>query len=142
MHLKPSWYISRMRLPFVGLVALLACSACGLDFDSFAFAPGTGGGGATGGTTSQGGDGGNPTAGGNGGTGGTGGTAADIRIQADEILALKRTLNEIIAQHTGKTVEEVDKDTDRDKFLTSREAVEYGIVDEIITPSDNPPKKS
>lgn len=74
--------------------------------------------------------------------GGTGGTAADIRIQADEILALKKTLNDIIAHHTGKDVDQVDKDTDRDKFLTAQEAVEYGIVDEIIKPSDNPPKKS
>lgn len=72
--------------------------------------------------------------------GGTGGTAADIRIQADEILALKRTLNEIISKHTGKAVEDVDRDTDRDKYLTSQQAVDYGIVDEIITPSDNPPK--
>ncbi|MED5330104.1 MAG: ATP-dependent Clp protease proteolytic subunit [Planctomycetota bacterium] len=69
--------------------------------------------------------------------GGTGGTAADIRIQADEILALKKTLNEIIASHTGQTVKKIEKDTDRDRYLTSEESLKYGIVDEIITPTDS-----
>ncbi len=74
--------------------------------------------------------------------GGTGGTAADIQIQAEEILALKKTLNTIIADHTGKSVKQVEKDTDRDKYLTAAQAVEYGIVDEIIRPSDKAPTPS
>jgi len=69
--------------------------------------------------------------------GGTGGTAADIRIQADEILALKKTLNEIISKHTGQTVKKIEKDTDRDNYLTADEAVAYGVVDEIIHPTEN-----
>ena len=66
--------------------------------------------------------------------GGTHGTASDIRIQTDEILKLKKNLNEIIAKHTGKPVKQVEKDTDRDRYLSADEAVEYGLVDEIIHP--------
>lgn len=69
--------------------------------------------------------------------GGAGGTAADIRIQADEILKMKKDLNKIIAKHTGQTVKKVEKDTDRDNFLSADDAVTYGIVDEIINPADS-----
>ena len=62
----------------------------------------------------------------------TGGTALDISIQADEILRLKQTLNEILASHSGKTADEVGKDSDRDFFMGSKEAKAYGLIDEIV----------
>jgi ATP-dependent Clp protease, protease subunit len=65
--------------------------------------------------------------------GGTQGTASDISIQAEEILKTKARLNEIIAYHTGKTVDVVSKDTDRDYYMSSEQAREYGIVDGILT---------
>ncbi len=65
--------------------------------------------------------------------GGAEGTAADITIQANEILTLKKHLNAIIASHTGQPVEKVAKDTDRDNFMSSQEALEYGLVDEVIS---------
>ena len=64
--------------------------------------------------------------------GGVGGTALDISIQADEILRLKDTLNGILAKHSGKPVEEVAKDSDRDFFMGAAEAKEYGLIDEIV----------
>ena len=65
--------------------------------------------------------------------GGTQGTAADIQIQAEEILRLKKRLNEIIAHHTGQTFEQIQKDTDRDFFMSSEEAKKYGVVDEALS---------
>ena len=62
-----------------------------------------------------------------------GGQAVDIEIQAREILRYRRLLDEILAQHTGQTLEKVSKDTDRDFIMTAEEAKAYGIVDEIIT---------
>lgn len=64
--------------------------------------------------------------------GGVGGTALDISIQADEILRLKQTLNQILANHSGKTADEVAKDSDRDFFMGSGEAKAYGLIDEIV----------
>lgn len=64
--------------------------------------------------------------------GGVEGHAADISIQAKEILRLRDRLNEILSHHTGKPVERVAKDTDRDYFMTPDEAREYGIVDEVV----------
>ncbi len=64
--------------------------------------------------------------------GGARGTAADIEIHAEEILKIKRTLTEIISRHTGQPTEVVDHDTDRDKFLDSYQAKEYGLVDEVV----------
>ena len=64
--------------------------------------------------------------------GGVGGTALDIEIQADEILRLKQTLSQILATHTGKDVDEVIKDSDRDFFMGSQEAKDYGLIDEIV----------
>ena len=64
--------------------------------------------------------------------GGVGGTARDISIQADEILRLKDTLNGILSKHSGKPVEEVAKDSDRDFFMGPAEAKEYGLIDEIV----------
>lgn len=64
--------------------------------------------------------------------GGVQGQAADISIQAKEILRLKDRLNEILAEHTGKSVEDIAKDTDRDRFLSADEAKDYGLVDQVV----------
>jgi ATP-dependent Clp protease protease subunit len=64
--------------------------------------------------------------------GGTQGTASDIHIQAQEILRLKDYLNGILAKHTGKSVKEVAKDTDRDFFMSAQEAVAYGRVADVL----------
>src|SRR5213075_2185262 len=66
-------------------------------------------------------------------SGGTQGTAADIEIQAKEILFLRRKLNELYAKHTGKTVEQIEKDMDRDRFMSAEESKEYGLVDHVIS---------
>ncbi len=65
--------------------------------------------------------------------GGAQGQASDIRIQANEILRLRDRLNEILALHTGKPVETITKDTDRDYFFSADEAKAYGLVDEVVT---------
>ncbi len=67
--------------------------------------------------------------------GGSQGQATDIGIQAKEILRLKQGLNTILAKHTGQSVDKVEQDTDRDYYMTSIEAREYGIVDEVIVKS-------
>ena len=64
--------------------------------------------------------------------GGVEGQAADIDIQAREILRLREQLNNILAKHTSQSVKKIEKDTDRDFFLTGKQAVEYGLVDEVI----------
>jgi len=64
--------------------------------------------------------------------GGSQGQATDIGIQAKEILRLKQDLNAILAKHTGQSIEKVETDTDRDYYMTSNQAKEYGIIDEII----------
>ncbi len=66
-----------------------------------------------------------------------GGQVSDIEIQAKDILQTREQLNEILAKHTGQPIEIIARDTDRDRFLTSRESVEYGLVDEILS---RPPK--
>ncbi len=65
--------------------------------------------------------------------GGFSGQATDVDIQAREILRLKDALNHIIATHTGQDIEKVGKDTDRDFFMGAQDAVEYGLVDEILS---------
>jgi ATP-dependent Clp protease protease subunit len=65
--------------------------------------------------------------------GGFQGQASDIEIHAKEILYLRGKLNEIMAKHTGKTVEQIGRDTDRDNFLSGDEAMQYGLVDRILT---------
>ncbi len=65
-------------------------------------------------------------------SGGAGGQAADIAIQAKEILRWRKTLNETIARHTGKTPEQVEKDSDRDYYLSADEAKTYGLVDHVV----------
>ena len=64
--------------------------------------------------------------------GGVGGQVSDIEIQAQEILRTREMLNEILSQHTGKPLEQIAKDTDRDFFLSAEQAKEYGLVDEIL----------
>jgi len=64
--------------------------------------------------------------------GGSQGQATDIGIQAREILRLREELNQILSKHTGQPVKRIEKDTDRDYFMTSKEACEYGIVDQVI----------
>ncbi len=64
--------------------------------------------------------------------GGTEGQATDIAIHAEHIIKMKNMLNELIAEHTGKKLEQVKLDTERDKFLSSKEALEYGLIDRII----------
>ncbi len=72
--------------------------------------------------------------------GGVEGQAADISIQAREILRLRDRLNEILAAHTGKPVEAVAKDTDRDFYMSAEEARSYGLIDEVLNPQP-PPRK-
>ncbi len=66
--------------------------------------------------------------------GGVQGTAADIEIEAEEILANRHLLNEILAQHTGRPVEEIAHDTERNKYLSATEAKEYGLIDDVVEP--------
>jgi ATP-dependent Clp protease protease subunit len=65
-------------------------------------------------------------------SGGAGGQTADISIAAREILRWKRTLNETLARHTGKTADQIEKDSDRDYYMTAEEAKAYGLVDHVV----------
>ena len=67
-------------------------------------------------------------------SGGAEGKASDIRIEAEEILKLRANLNRILAEATGKPIEVIEKDTDRDYFLSAEEAREYGLVDHVLQP--------
>jgi ATP-dependent Clp protease protease subunit len=69
--------------------------------------------------------------------GGFQGQASDIEIQAKEILRMKKTLNEILVRHTGKNMKQIQKDTDRDYFMSGVEARDYGIIDHVITNRDD-----
>jgi len=79
-------------------------------------------------------------------SGGYQGSAADIEVAAKEILHVRGRLNEIVAKHTGKTVETVAKDVDRDRFMDPVEAVEYGLIDRVlegpVSQTDGKPKDS
>ncbi len=66
-------------------------------------------------------------------SGGTRGQASEIEIAAENIIKTKKKLNEILAANTGKSIKEVEKDTDRDHFMNAEEAVKYGIIDKVIT---------
>ena len=66
-------------------------------------------------------------------SGGAQGTAADIEIQAREILYLRAKMNELMAKHTGRTVEQIERDIDRDRFMSAEEAKDYGMIDNVIT---------
>jgi ATP-dependent Clp protease protease subunit len=74
--------------------------------------------------------------------GGVTGQAADIKIQAEEILKAKRLLNELMAKHTGRTVEQIAEETERDRYMTPQEGLDYGIVDEIIVDQGTQKKKN
>ena len=65
--------------------------------------------------------------------GGAQGQATDIELQAQEILRIKKTLNEIMASNTGQSIKKIEKDTDRDYIMTPQEALEYGMIDKVIT---------
>ena len=73
--------------------------------------------------------------------GGVQGTAEDISRQTKEILRLREKVNEILSVHTGKSLEKIQQDTDRDYFMSAEEAKEYGIVDEVISPTKQGKKK-
>jgi ATP-dependent Clp protease protease subunit len=66
-------------------------------------------------------------------SGGAEGTAADIELQAREILYLRGKLNSLMAKHTGRPLEEIARDFDRDRYMSAQEAVEYGIIDSVVT---------
>jgi len=66
-------------------------------------------------------------------SGGSQGQASDIEIQAKEILYLRERLNRLLAERTGKTMEQIHKDTDRDRFMSGDEAAEYGLIDKVLT---------
>ncbi len=65
-------------------------------------------------------------------TGGLGGQAADIKIQAEEIIKTKTMLNEIVAKHSGQAIEKVQRETERDRYMSAQEALEWGLIDEIL----------
>jgi ATP-dependent Clp protease protease subunit len=65
-------------------------------------------------------------------SGGIGGTASDIKIQAEQMLHIKRQMADLIAQHTGQSVEQIGKDSDRDRWFTAEQAMEYGFVDHVV----------
>ena len=69
--------------------------------------------------------------------GGAQGQAVDIDIQVKEVLRLRESLNQILAHHTGRAIEEIVKDTDRDYFMSAKQAVEYGLIDEVIVLNRN-----
>ena len=66
-------------------------------------------------------------------SGGSQGQCTDIQIQAEQILKIKKNLNRILAENTGKTIETVERDCERDHFMSAQEALEYGIIDKVIT---------
>ena len=66
-------------------------------------------------------------------SGGIKGPASDIKIMSDHMQKNKRRLNRLLAQNTGRTIEEIERDTDRDNFMTAYEALEYGLIDKVIT---------
>ncbi len=74
--------------------------------------------------------------------GGVTGQASDIKIQAEEILKAKKMLNELLAKHTGRTTAQIEKETERDRYLTPQEAMEYGLVDEIVASQSSTKKKN
>nr|WP_073186087.1 ATP-dependent Clp protease proteolytic subunit [Tessaracoccus bendigoensis] len=65
-------------------------------------------------------------------SGGLGGTASDIRIQAEQSLHIKKTMANLIAKHTGQTIEQIEADSDRDRWFTAEQALEYGFIDHVF----------
>ncbi len=73
--------------------------------------------------------------------GGVTGQAADIKIQAEEILKAKETINKILARHSGLPIEKIQAETERDRYMTADEAKEYGLIDEVLHEEDEPKKE-
>jgi ATP-dependent Clp protease, protease subunit len=73
------------------------------------------------------------------GSAGIGGSAADIRIQAERLLRSKKRMAELTAQHTGQTLDKIEKDSDRDTWFSATEAKEYGLIDDIMTHANDVP---
>jgi len=73
--------------------------------------------------------------------GGVTGQAADIQIQAEEILKAKKMINEILSKHTGADIERLQKETERDKYLSADEALKYGLIDEVLRETEDSKKK-
>jgi len=73
--------------------------------------------------------------------GGAEGQASDIQIAANEILRIRETLNRILAEFTGKPIKQIEKDTDRNYFLSAVEALEYGLIDKVLEPRSNDSEK-
>ena len=65
-------------------------------------------------------------------SGGIGGTASDIKIQAEQMLYTKKKMAELISQHTGQTIEQIETDSDRDRWFTADQAKDYGFVDHVV----------
>ncbi|MGW4499224.1 ATP-dependent Clp protease proteolytic subunit [Micromonospora sp. NPDC004336] len=72
-------------------------------------------------------------------SGGMGGTAADITIQAENMLHVKRTMQELIAQHSGRALDEIQRDWDRDRWFTAEQAREYGLIDKVLARAEQLP---
>jgi ATP-dependent Clp protease protease subunit len=72
-------------------------------------------------------------------SGGIGGTATDIKIQAEQMRHVKKTLSQLTARHTGQSLEKVLKDADRDHWYTAQEAKEYGFVDHVVASAEETP---
>ena len=70
-------------------------------------------------------------------SGGTQGQATDIDIQAREILIIRKRLNELMAEHTGQSLENIERDTERDRFMNAEQSKEYGLVDEVVNSRAN-----
>lgn len=75
-------------------------------------------------------------------SGGIGGTASDIKIQAEQLVFVKKQMAELIAEHTGQTVDQIEKDSDRDRWFSAQEALEYGFVDHVFESSTDAPGRS
>ncbi len=71
-------------------------------------------------------------------SGGAQGQATDIEIQAKEILIIRKRLNQLMADHTGQSLEVIERDTERDRFMDAEQSKEYGLIDEVITSRDIP----
>ncbi|GIJ19405.1 ClpP family protease [Micromonospora lutea] len=74
-------------------------------------------------------------------SGGMGGTASDITIQAENMLHVKRTMQELIAEHSGRTLGEIQRDWDRDRWFTAEEARDYGLIDQVVTAATQLPAR-
>ena len=75
-------------------------------------------------------------------SGGIGGTASDIKIQAEQLVFVKKQMAGLIAEHTGQTVDQIEKDSDRDRWFSAQEALEYGFVDHVFESSTDAPGRS